>query len=557
MAAKFQPIQQSFSGGAISPRMYARSDVEGYQQSVKQASNFLVYPQGPADFRKGFQHIKRLAGSSTDGRIIAFNKSKTEAYAIVVTKDEIRVLSADLLTDTGLVSPYSTDAQVKDIQKGEPPGEDKIILVTGEVAPQHVTHGSPFTTGTQALTNAPTEWTGAVWPKVIGFADGRSWFANIVGDDVRYWGSTSGSFYDFDTGTGLDDEAIDRTLDERGQIQWIVKGRDLTFGTERGIFLLTAAGSVITPSDIQADLESSEGSLFIQGEKAASSILHVSQDGRKMREFTYRLETLRQQWTSKDLSFIAEHLTEDGNNINRIAYSALPDSIGWASTDLGKLLGITYDFDSKIFGWHDHSLGDDSEIVDICNLQYNGTSQLWALVNRNSGLEVVRLGSQYLDHYATQTSATLTTSIGPFTHLANEEVTVLVDGAFGEVITLDGSGNGTLARGGLEFVVGHGYTGTLQSLNTDKGDPSGSAASLFKRWNKLFVYVYNSIVPKINGIRPGTRSPITPMDEAEPLRTEFLQVPTRGFSREGTVTIVQDLPFKTTVLALMGQMKQN
>ncbi len=554
MSAKIQPIQQSFAGGEITPRMYARSDQENYHKSVKSCDNFLVHPQGPLDMRTGSEHLYRMTQNATYGRIFALNMHKDEAYALIITKDEMVVLSPDLATEDILVSPYSTDTEVRAVQKGDPPAQDKFILVNGTVAPQYVAKGTPFTTAVQPLTNAPAEWTGTVWPKVIGFYDGRMCLANIEDDEERYWFSKSGSFYNFDTGTGLDDEAIDNVVDERGDIKWFSKTRIFTMGTGRAINFITSEGNVLTPDDIQINLEVSGGSYEAQAVREGNTILYASPDGRKIYQFEYRFEL--KGWRSKDLTYRAEHITKNNSAI-RLAQSYNPDRTLWVVTDAGTLLGYSYSEEEEIGGWHKHTITD-GLIQDICVVEYEGNSQLWMLVLRGATLNVERLGTEYLDSYATQNLSPAGTAIGPFTdHLELETVTVIVDGAYDGQITLDSNGEGVITTPGEEIVVGKPYTANMESLNIDKGDRMGSAASLMKRWNKLFVHLETSALPKINGTRPATRSPSTPMGEVESLETEYVQVPTRGFTREGTITIEQTLPYKTTILALLGQLKQN
>ena len=258
-----------------------------------------------------------------------------------------------------------------------------------------------------------------------------------------------------------------------------------------------------------------------------------------------------------DLTFLTDDITLN-NNITGVAYEEDPDSHIWMPTENGSVLGCTYDFTTRRLGWHKHSYFGD--IVDICSVKQNGTNQTWMLVDNGSGLDVVKVGTEYLDHYSTQTttSATAVSAIGPFAQLANEEVHVLTDGANDNKITLDSSGNGTTNTPGFDFVVGKSYDEAyIESLNLDIGAPRGSGASKQKRWNKLFVHISQSAKPLIDGKRPPTRSSSTLMGQVEELKTEFVQVTTRGWDREGSVRISQDLPFKTTILAFLGQMEQS
>jgi hypothetical protein len=51
------PLQESFSGGELSPRAYMRSDTEYWPQSVQRLENFFAIARGPAKSRFGFRFL--------------------------------------------------------------------------------------------------------------------------------------------------------------------------------------------------------------------------------------------------------------------------------------------------------------------------------------------------------------------------------------------------------------------------------------------------------------------------------------------------------------------
>lgn len=101
---------------------------------------------------------------------------------------------------------------------------------------------------------------------------------------------------------------------------------------------------------------------------------------------------------------------------------------------------------------------------------------------------------------------------------------------------------------GLQFIS------KMRTLPLVVETQNGSNASYEKRWNKIYIRVLDSAKPIINGIRPATRHPASPMNLAEPVRTEDIEVVDLGYDRGALVTIEQDLPLALTVVSLFGKM---
>ena len=75
-------IQPTFSGGELSPSLYARVDIERYGNSVKTAKNFLVRPTGGLVNRPGFQYVGEVKSSASRVRLIPFEFSTEVAYVV-------------------------------------------------------------------------------------------------------------------------------------------------------------------------------------------------------------------------------------------------------------------------------------------------------------------------------------------------------------------------------------------------------------------------------------------------------------------------------------------
>lgn len=138
-------IQPTFSGGELSPSLYARVDIERYGNSVKTAKNFLVRPTGGLVNRPGFQYVGEVKSSANRVRLIPFEFSTVVAYVVELGNLYARfwangapVLNAG--TPVEVVTPWTTAdlSLVKFTQTA-----DVMILVHPSYPPQRLARVTP------------------------------------------------------------------------------------------------------------------------------------------------------------------------------------------------------------------------------------------------------------------------------------------------------------------------------------------------------------------------------------------------------------------------------
>lgn len=72
----------SFSGGELSPEMFARLGDAKYQSGAARLRNFITKPTGPAQRRPGFEFVRAVKDSTKAVRLIPFTYSTEQTYAI-------------------------------------------------------------------------------------------------------------------------------------------------------------------------------------------------------------------------------------------------------------------------------------------------------------------------------------------------------------------------------------------------------------------------------------------------------------------------------------------
>jgi hypothetical protein len=133
--AKFNHHKPGFIAGQISPRAYGRSDLPQYLFACEELKNQIPTKEGATLSRGGSQYVK-AAEDNEPTRIIPFIYSRTEAYAVEITTDAIRITSTStrLTNPTVFITPYAyTQAELRELQYTQ--SADVLYIVHGNRQP--------------------------------------------------------------------------------------------------------------------------------------------------------------------------------------------------------------------------------------------------------------------------------------------------------------------------------------------------------------------------------------------------------------------------------------
>ena len=386
------------------------------------------------------------------------------------------------------------------------------------------------------------------FPGSIAFFGGRSWWAGFPETQDTFFGSRSSLYLDMELGSALDDDGVQATMSDHGLIQWIRGEQDLLIGSKNGEYVITAEGGPITPSDIQVQKQSANGSRKMQGEPIGNSVAYTSLDGSKIRDMEYKFVV--NGWQSLDISFTAEHMFSMYGKVKEIHYAKDPESIIWFITEEGNVIGCTFDPANQVIGWHRHPT--DGVVISACIQKHKGVASLWLMVDRHiSGANNVYIeratNATMMDASASVYQMTPTNQIASYPHLAMKTVNVKVDGVVADDVTLDANGDGTASITGNLIEVGIPFTATLETLSTEVPVKAGTAMGHIKRWNRVVARLYNSYIPKINGVR---------VDEVTPFSGD-IDVVKLGWDTDASNTIEMELPQPCRVSGIFGELEEN
>ncbi|MFN0130813.1 MAG: hypothetical protein ACKV19_29470 [Verrucomicrobiales bacterium] len=430
-------------------------------------------------------------------------------------------------------------------------------------------------------TSATTLWSEGAWsavqgfPRAIGLHEQRLFFAGTRRNPQRVWGSTSADFENFRRAT-LDDGSLDFTLaaQEANAIQWIASQGALIIGTAGEEWTVDANGTdaPLTPTNLKVNRQSRFGSAYLQAQLVNEVAVFAQRTGRKLRQFQYSEST--DGYTAADLTVLAEHITAGG--IVQMAFQSQKQSILWAVTGDGRLIGMTFEKEQNVFAWHAHDMFGVA-IESVAVIYGDPVDEVWVtgvrdpiggdtrMVFRLDPLAMNQNFSRperlnYMDQSRVFEFESPTDTIGDLTWLNGRTVDVLVDGATHPSVSVVDD-TITLERAGSVIVVGFSFFSTLQPMPFEVPVQSGSAQGMAWKLNRLALRLYESSggeaaeAPTVDPedweeIHP--RDPGDAMDAAVPLFTGEKRLTLSAASREElSLTIRQRLPLPLNVASIV------
>jgi len=436
-----------------------------------------------------------------------------------------------------------------------------------------------------------SKWQG--YPQAVCLHDQRIVYGGTKRHPMSVWGSVTDDFENFRQ-TALDDASFFFTLagSESDRIQWMLSQGSIVIGTAGSEWTLgpTDDATGLSPTNVRAKYQSSFGSKLLQARVVNEVVLFTQRQGRKVRALTYSYE--KDGWVAPDLTILAEHIGK--GEFVETAFQQQPDSIFWAITGEGELVGMTYERDQQIAGWHRHTTGqgwllpaDGNEanriavrdgFESVAAIYGNeGSDEVWFLVRRTVAGGEVRYIERlrpdfrnvfenedtanwwYLDCAAsTRDDLATFTSVANAGHLEHRRVGILNDGA-PQADTYVRDGAVTIAPEANNVLVGLPYQSVLRPMPLDMPLQDGSSQGRKARVHKIFARFHKSLGGEYSADGEEwnaifTRDFADAMDEGPPVFTGEKEVyMDGGFTRKPEIVIRQWQALPLCVLALIAR----
>ena len=348
----------------------------------------------------------------------------------------------------------------------------KTMTITGYTSATQVT-----ATVNETLTNttATTEWDEQVvsslrgYPQAVTFHHNRLWLAGFKSRPAGVTASKIGDYYNFDLGTGLDDESIDTAIsgNQVNEIRHMVSGKDLQVFTDGGEYYIPdSTDNTITPSNVSVLRQTPYGISRTAPHMFDQATGFVQKNGKAIREFVY--SDLEDGYKSTAVSILAQHLIDSpkemaimkGNLTRPEQYAFFLNS---GSTHNGKLSVFHSVRDEKIAGWSQWFTRSGDYIQSIAALNEN-----LIIIGKRSLNSVT---TYTLEKFADDDSVTLDCQT---TSTVNQRGTPLVDGGSqsGTTLVVDGLTSSPVVNETFT-IAGNATEYTIQSLiNNGSGEYS-------------------------------------------------------------------------------------
>ena len=109
--SKTWTIQTDFTGGELSPRMYARTDLPYYRKAVRTMTNMYAQIHGGAQSRPGTVFVGEVRNSDREVRLIDFVNSRTLAYVLCFNDGYIQFVREGAFIEEGGTPPVRYEIQ--------------------------------------------------------------------------------------------------------------------------------------------------------------------------------------------------------------------------------------------------------------------------------------------------------------------------------------------------------------------------------------------------------------------------------------------------------------
>lgn len=431
---------------------------------------------------------------------------------------------------------------------------------------------------------APTPiWTEGAWskargfPRAVGLHGQRLWFGGTKAEPQRVWGSVVNDYQNFRR-TSLDDAGVSFTpaAQTANPIQWLASSGALVMGTSGDEWTIGADGDgLVTPTNVKFLRRSGNGSQYLPAQILGDVLVFVQRNGLKLRQVAPRAENV--VWSSTDLTVLAEHLTQAGR-IVQLAVMNSPATILWAVTADGRLLGMTFEQEQNVFGWHVHET--EGFVESVAVIYGPGSDEVWLAVRRGGKRNIERLDAavlerkfaqrerlMYLDAAVRVEAAAPVTQVTGLAHLLGQLVDVVGDGAQQSARTVtrtvDGDGVVVLETPAKTVIVGLPYVSELQPMRKELPLQDGTAQHRNWKLARVGLWVHDSLGgeiadapdPASKAEKINYRRASTAMDGAPPLSTGEVETAIEPRTREGFDVIIRQrapLPLNIGSITLKG-----
>ena len=503
--------------------------------------------------------ITRTSDTNWSISDISFDSIPQHAFTLTTTNPAATLTPSDVsgkITLTASAGVFNS-GHVGQYVNAEPQGRARIVKYNSSTSVNVVTEFPFFDTSAIASgqweleTGYEDVWSVSKgWPRTVTFHQGRLFFGGSKSRPSTIWGSKVGLFFDFEPVEGLDDDAVEATLDTNtfNAIVDMISGRDLQIFTSGGEFAVIQEGlTPITPTSFFLSTTSRNGTKEgVRVKQLESGVLFIQRQGKQLAEIAYS-DTFLTYVTSK-ISLLSGHLLKGPKRM---------DLRRAVNTDENDLLFIVNEDDGTMAVFsllRSQNVIAASEFTTLGNYLDVGVdiTDIYTVVKRSDN-SVDKYYVEVFEEDRLTDSAVVGGAVSSLdaSHIDGATVNVLSDGLVEEDQTADSAVTFTHTPT-TACEVGLPITVEVKTMPIDLKVVGGTRIGFRKRIVEVNALLYetqnivinNNLVP-IRTLGAGALDSEVPTFTGTKVLHGIL-----GYSNEGQITVTQSAPLKMTLLGL-------
>ena len=425
------------------------------------------------------------------------------------------------------------------------------------------------------VTNAPTtDWEEQSYsairgfPAAICFHEGRLWFGGTLAQPDGIWASMSGEFFNFNTGTALDNEAIvlSSSVGELDQIKHLVSNRDLQVFTVTSEFIVPAfENTPVTPSNAMVRRQTPYGIADVKPFVFDGATIYVQRSGTVVREFIF--SDAEAAYVANAVSSISSHLIKTPVQMTALqAAIERPESYIFMVNSDGTMTVFNSSRSEKRAGWTEFTTkGNKSagetvgQFHSVCTVD----ERVFTVGKYDKGAGTKKLvlmefdNSLNMDHSIAYTSG----SSGVFTVSSQFDNGAKVDvingnDYLGQFVVASGQVNVSAVDATLTTAeIGFGFPVELKTNPLDVATQSGPTTGLLRALGRVVLDLNNTLSISVNDKVLQTRNVTDDFSTTRNPITGKREMRLLGYSRDPQITITQSAPLSLQVNSIIAEVQ--
>ena len=412
---------------------------------------------------------------------------------------------------------------------------------------------------TLAATTADIDWDEPAfssvkgYPRTARFFQERLLFGGGKSLPDTLFASKIGAFFNFNLGTGLDDEGIQATIgsDQSNTIMHLVASNHLEiFTNESEWYIPTTEANPFAPANISFREQTTFGSLEVPPRKMDGVTLFPDRTGKHIREFTF--SDIEQAYSADSVSKLVPDIF--GTPVDAEVISGSddhPEQYCYIINTDGSIAQLNTMRSENVAGWSKWTTRTGDKFISITSIEDDIFFCVQRTINSATVYYLEKLDYNVTLDCAVTKTASATTSWSGLAHLQAASVDVVDNTTTTHAGTYTVSSSAiTTTEAYTNIDIGFDYSVTLKDLPIEIGLANGSIMGEMKRVTKVNVALLNSYTVTLGTQVLPIYDVTDDLSAAPATKTGNYEFYVLGYDKLGQVTLTESAPLPLTVLGM-------